>query len=166
MNEKKTSFVWNRDRIASIAVVLLSIAMIVETGNIKATYGNIGGNDPGSKLFPYAIAIIMILCAIGKFITCNKPDEAPFLNGKRGQLRICAVIGVLIAYAWLLPKIGFLVCTFVFSVIQVYVMRDQVKVKMIHVILFGAVLTGALYIVFQTVLGIRLPAGVLWKTLR
>jgi len=165
MREKKPSFVWNRDRISSIVILLFSLGMIYQTGKIKPTYTQIGGNDPGSKLFPYAIAIIMIICAIGKLITCNKPDETAFLGGKKGVLRISIVIGIIFVYILLLPKLGFLLCTFLFAAILVYAMKDDRKVRPLFVLLFAAALTGALYTVFQTVLSVRFPVGTIWKLL-
>lgn len=166
MDEKKRSFVWNRDRISSIAVILLSLGMIYETGKIVPTYTQIGGNDPGSKLFPYAIAIIMIICAIGKFITCNKPDETKFLGGKKGVMRISVLIGIIFIYILLLPKLGFLLCTFLFAAILVYTMKDERKVRLPFVLLFAAILTAALYVVFQTLLSVRFPTGTIWNLLK
>ena len=159
----KKGFVMNQDRIFSIVTILFSIFMFVETGKIKATFTNVGGSDPGSKVFPYAIAVLLFICGIGKFIRSNKPDEKPFMGGKVSFLRSMACIAVLGIYVVLLKLVGFLIGTVAASAALVLIMAKGKKLDWWRVALFSVGLTAVLYVGFQVVLKIQLPAGMLFS---
>lgn len=163
--DNKKKFVWNRDRIFSIGMILFSIAIIYFTGQIRATFNMGSGSDPGSKTFPYAIAILLILSSIGKFITCNKPDEHGFVEGKKGWLRILAVMGLLFVYVIALKYVGFLICTFVGTLGLLAIMRGNRKIRVITYIIYPAILTAVLYFLFNNILMVIMPVGTIWKSL-
>ncbi len=157
--------VMNRDRKFSIGILIFSVLMMWQTSQINATYMNVDGSDPGSKLFPYMTAILLFICAIGKFITCNEPDEKEFAGGKTGYFRIAEVLIVLLLYAVLLDKIGFILVSFLSAFILLNMMKLNRKVKWYGAVIFAAILTAALYILFQKVLQVNLPVGSLWKAI-
>lgn len=160
----KKKFVWNRDRISAVIVFLLSLFVIWQTSTIKSSLGKIaGGNDPGSRLFPYAVAIIMGICAIGKFIMRGEPDKEPFVGGLKGWLRFFKIIAILIVYVFLLPKTGYLLTTFLGTFSLVYAMKDQHKINPVKTLIFAVITTAVLYLVFGTLLHIKLPVGSLFK---
>jgi len=160
----KKKFVWNRDRISAVITFLLSLFVIWQTSTIKSTLGKMaGGNEPGSKLFPYAVAIVMGICAIGKFITRGKPDKEPFVGGLKGWLRFFKIIAILAVYVFLLSHTGYLLTTFLGTFTLVYAMKDQHKVSPLKTAIFAAATTAVLYLVFGTLLHIKLPVGSLFK---
>ncbi len=161
--EKK--FVMNRDRIFSIGMAIVSIGVMILTTQIKPTFSGISGSDPGSKAFPFAVAILLLLSSIGKFITCNKPDETSFVAGKEGWLRIGSVIVLLLVYTILMKYIGFLICSFFGTMILLRIMRGERKIKLVTYLLYPAILTAVLYVLFNNILQVIMPVGELWKAI-
>lgn len=162
-NKKK--FVWNRDRYFSIGMIVFALAVIYFTGQIKPRFQVGSGSDPGSKVFPYAVAILLILSSIGKFITCNKPDTQGWVEGKKGWLKILLVLMVLLLYVLLLKPIGFIICSFLGTLALLMIMRGDRKIRPLTYILYPGILTAALYLLFSKVLLVLLPMGTFWKTI-
>jgi len=161
----KNKFTWNRDRIASVVTFLLAVGIFWECNFIKATYGSIGGSDIGSRAFPQLIAGIMLVCSIGKFITCDKPDEKPFVPDKAGWLRMLITLAILSGYVAALSLVGFLPATFVACVLLVKAMKMDKPYRWLSILLFSALVTGGTYLIFNTIMGILLPEGSLWTFL-
>lgn len=161
----KNKFVMNRDRIFSIGMLIFSAFMAWQTSQIKASFNNLDGSDPGSRLFPYMICILLAVCSVGKFITCAKPDTGKFVGGKKGYLRLLAVFAVLCLYAFLLTKIGFILVTFLSAAALLLMMKEDRKLRWYSPVLFAVILTLVLYVLFETVLKVNLPVGSLWKSL-
>ena len=156
-------FVMNRDRKFSIGMLIFSLLMMWQTSQISAAYSNIDGSDPGSKLFPYIVCILLFVCSIGKFITCNKPDTSKFVGGATGLIRIAKCLAILCLYTFLLNKIGFILVTFLATLTLLYVMKLDRKVRLPFAVLFSGVTTAVLYILFQVVLQVILPTGTVWN---
>ena len=156
-------FVMNRDRKFSIGMLIFSLLMMWQTSKISAAYSNIDGSDPGSKLFPYIVCILLFICSIGKFITCNKPDAGAFVGGPVGLIRIAKCLVVLCLYTFLLNKIGFILVTFLATLSLLYIMKLDRKVRFPFAVLFSAVTTAVLYVMFQMVLQVILPTGTIWN---
>ena len=161
----KKKFVMNRDRIFSMGMALVSILIMVLTVQIKPTFGSISGSDPGSKAFPFGIAILLLLSSIGKFITCSKPDEKPFVEGKEGWFKILSVLILLLLYTVLMKYIGFIICSFLGTALLLWIMRGQRKISIVTYIVYPAVLTAVLYILFNNILQVIMPIGLLWNAI-
>ena len=161
----KKKFVMNRDRIFSIAMALVSILIMGLTTQIRPTFGSISGSDPGSKAFPFGIAILLLLSSIGKFITCSKPDEKPFVEGKEGWFKILSVLILLLVYTVLMKYIGFIICSFAGTALLLWIMRGRQKISAVTYIVYPAVLTAVLYILFNNILQVIMPVGQIWKAI-
>ena len=118
----KKKFVMNRDRIFSIGMALVSILIMGLTTQIRPTFGSISGSDPGSKAFPFGIAILLLLSSIGKFITCSKA-------------------------------------------LLLWIMRGRQKISAATYVVYPAVLTAVLYILFNNILQVIMPVGQIWKAI-
>ena len=161
----KSKFVMNRDRYFSIGMALVSILVMVLTTQIHPTFTGISGSDPGSRAFPFAVAILLLLSSIGKFITCNKPDEKSFVEGKEGWLKLLSVIVLLLVYTILMKYLGFIPCSFVGTALLLRIMRGERKVRWITYVLYPAILTAILYVLFNNILQVIMPVGELWKAI-
>ncbi|MCI8397838.1 MAG: tripartite tricarboxylate transporter TctB family protein [Oscillibacter sp.] len=159
----KKKFVMNQDRIFSICILIFSIFMVYQTSKIKALFGNVGGSDPGSKLFPYILCIIMGISAVGKFIRSNEPDTKPFFGGHRMRLRVACILIAVGVYSIAFKWIGFLPATFMELAILVLLMKRNHHLKWYRVVLFSAAVTAVIYVVFHNIMKIYLPGGELWK---
>lgn len=160
----KNKFVWNRPRISSVITFFLALGILWQGTHIKALFTTAGGSDVGSAFFPNVVAIIMLLCSIGKFITSNEPDKEPFLSG-RGWLRVLITLTVLALYVLGLKYLGFLCSTFVTCTVLVAVMKMGNPIKWMKLLMFSAVVTAVLYVLFSFVLQVWLPVGRLWELL-
>ncbi len=161
----KKKFVMNRDRYFSTGMAVFSIIVLCLTTQIKPTFGSISGSDPGSKAFPAGIAILLLLSSIGKFITCNKPDEKPFVEGKEGWFRILSVLLLLLLYTVLMKYIGFIICSFAGTALLLWIMRGHRRIPVYTCILYPAALTAVLYFLFNNILQVIMPVGQLWKAI-
>lgn len=162
MNKK---FVMNRDRIFSIGMAVVSIIVMILTSQINPTFAVASGSDPGSKTFPYMVAILLLVSSIGKFITCNKPDERSFVAGKEGWFKILGVLALLLIYTILMKYIGFIICTFIGTALLLFIMRGNRKIKPWTYVVYPGILTAVLYILFNNILLVIMPVGEIWKAI-
>ena len=164
MNLLKTMFK-NRDRRVSVLVFIFAIVWLVMAKDIKGIFGLDGSADPGPRLFPYIIGILLVVTSIGKFITCNQEDESGFYENNKGRLKAGAVFVLLFAYCWLFPILGFALTTFAGGVLSVLLLKGSKKVSWYGPLLFSGILTGTMYVLFVRVLNVMMPTGSLWKLL-
>lgn len=164
MNLLKTIFK-NRDRRVSVLVFIFAIVWLVMAKDIKAIFGLDGSADPGPRLFPYIIGILLIVTSIGKFITCNQEDETGFYEDYKGWLKAGAVFVLLFAYCWLFPILGFALTTFAGGILSVLLLKGDKKVRWFSPVLFAGILTAVMYVLFVQVLNVIMPTGSLWKLL-
>ena len=164
MNLLKTMFK-NRDRRVSVLVFIFAIVWLVMAKDIKSIFGIDGSADPGPRLFPYIIGILLIVTSIGKFITCNQEDESGFYENNKSWLKVAAAFAMLFAYCWLFPILGFALTTFAGGIVSVLLLKGDKKVSWIGLILFSGILTGVMYVVFVQMLNVVMPTGSLWKLL-
>jgi len=157
------SLVKNRDRRVSVLVFIFAIVWLYMAKDIRAIFGLDGSADPGPRLFPYIIGILLVVTSIGKFITCNQEDESGFYENYKSWLKVGAALALLFAYCWLFPILGFAITTFAGGVLSVLLLKAEKKVSWYGPILFSGILTGSMYVLFVKVLSMILPTGSLWK---
>ena len=155
----------NRDRRVSVLVFIFAIVWLVMAKDIKSIFGIDGSADPGPRLFPYIIGVLLIATSIGKFITCNQEDESGFYEDNKSWLKVIAAFAMLFAYCWLFPILGFAITTFVGGIVSVLLLKGDKKVSWIGLTLFSGILTGVMYVVFVQMLNVVMPTGSLWKLL-
>lgn len=155
----KNKMVWNRARISSVAIAVFSLFVIWQTTKIKPTFNMISGSDPGSRVFPYGVAVIMLVCSVLRFITSKEPDGTKFMNGAIGWLRMAALMAVLGTYIFLMPYIGYLLDTALCCTGLVFLMKLQQKFKWYKIIGFGVIVAVILWFVFGRLIGTNLPTG-------
>lgn len=164
MNLLKTIFK-NRDRRVSVLVFIFAIVWLVMAKDIRGIFGLDGSADPGPRLFPYIIGILLVVTSIGKFLTCNQEDESGFYENYKGWLKAGAVFVLLFIYCWLFPILGFAITTFAGGIASVLLLKGDKKVSWYGPVLFSGILTGVMYVLFVKVLNVMMPTGSLWKLL-
>ena len=162
MNLLKAMFK-NRDRRVSVIVFIFAIIWLYMSKDIKGIFNYAGDRDPGSKLFPIMIGILLVATSIGKFITCNQEEDGKFYESNKSWLKALAVFALLSAYVYLFKILGYLLSTFAAGVLCVLLLKEDRKVRWYSPVIFSAVLTGSMYLLFGKLLSIVLPAGSLWK---
>ena len=126
--------------------------------------------DPvGPKALPYLAAAILVLAGgrvalrAGVAAARARPARAhepglPEAPGRARLPRIAAAAGAFLAYAAVLPWLGF----FASTTLVVALLSELYGAPRPHGLLAAALLTGTLWVLFVHLLGLPLPAGTLW----
>lgn len=154
----------NRDRQVSVIVFAFAIFWLDKAKDIKAIFNYAGNRDPGSRLFPYVIGILLIITSIGKFITSNQEDER-FYDDHKSWLKLLAIFVLLSVYVYVYKIIGYFLSTFIAGILCVLLLKGDKKIHWYSPVLFSVILTGSMYLLFGKLLNIVLPVGTLWRNL-
>ncbi|MEO1018958.1 MAG: tripartite tricarboxylate transporter TctB family protein [Pseudomonadota bacterium] len=138
------------DRVAGVFFLLIAIVYGGLAGNYKSDFA-----DPiGTEGFPFFVSLPMGLLSLALII---KPSVAADWPGGKALLKQAAVILILIAYAAALEPVGFPLATFV----AVIFLARFLEATWRQCVLVGAILAVLLYVVFDPLLGLPLPLGLL-----
>jgi hypothetical protein len=138
------------DRKYALAMLVLSIIYCVAAFSLGADF------DPvNEKFYPFVLSVLMIVSSIGLFIWPS-PHTTSWPKGRNVQkigLTSCAIL----VYCFVLHKIGFIISASVLMGICMWVFEGKrkwiVPVSIVTAIIF--------YIVFDRLLGLNLPVGLL-----
>ena len=101
----------------------------------------------------------MLICGLGMAVTAKSSgDEAPFLE-KAGWKRLGIVALTLVLYYFGLEYIGFLIMTPIFAFAVIMILSSGKKINRILAVIVAVLTTVILYLLFQKVFVILLPAG-------
>ncbi|MGB3406138.1 MAG: tripartite tricarboxylate transporter TctB family protein [Jannaschia sp.] len=136
------------DRLFGAVVVMGAVAYGAAALQIQAGFMT----DPvGSKTFPLIVAGVSAICGLVMMV---KPDDAPDWPAVRTLGALLVSIVVLVAYAYTLRPLGFLIPTFVAAGVLSYQIDPNAK----FALLAGAGLSVGLFVLFKFVLGLGLVA--------
>ena len=116
----------------------------------------------GSALVPYLIALGLVLSCVALVVehlsTARRTADAAASSRQRRHPRGAATVGLLVAYYLLFDVLGFIVATALFLLALLsYTNRGRWVVNIAVATLFPV----AAYVLLATLLGARLPAGIL-----
>lgn len=111
--------------------------------------------EPDAGFFPLLIALLLSVFAVSALKQHRARAVAP--AERDGLVRVLVLIAATGAYAWLLPRAGFVVCT---VVLLALVLRGLGRVGWLGTIVSAPAATVACYLLF-TRLGMPLPTGLL-----
>lgn len=149
----------HKNQIYSICVILFAIVFMIMTSQLKSVY-TLSERDIGPRAFPYLAGAGLIVCAIGKMLTEGPKDDAVFTL--EGWKRILVVFVLIAGYLLAMTFVGYIITTPVFSFLLVYAMKEDRKFSVWKTVLFAVLLTAALYVVFQNIILVFLPTGILF----
>ena len=115
----------------------------------------VGLSEPDSGLFPVAIAVVLVLFAALSLGGRDRPPGAATAE-RAGIIRVLVLIAALCAYAWFLPRAGFLICTVVLLAV---VLRGLGRFGWTGTAVSAVAGAAGCYVLF-TRWGLPLPAGV------
>ena len=136
--------------------MLFSIYLVEESWRMppSATFG------PGAGFLPLwlgvLLALLSILLIVNAFRRPVVPAMKPIFPSGRTLLRLGAVIAGLTVYILTLEVLGFLVGT---GLLTAYLLGFVEREKWYTTILVAALNSAGLYLVFQVLLGVNLPAN-------
>ena len=138
------------DRLTGLALLALAVAYGVTAGGYQAMIG-----DPlGPAVFPTALAIALGLLSLYLIV---RPDPEPAWPLGRALLKQVLTLVAFVAYAYLLEPLGFLVSTF----LAVVVLGWLLGARLWQAGAAGVAIAIVLFVLFDTLLSLPLPAGVL-----
>ena len=109
--------------------------------------------DPvGPKTFPIIIGIILGLSSLAILL---RPDPKPDWPAAGRLAEIGAAVVVLLAYAYALPQVGFLIAT---AVTAVY-LSWRLGTAPLYAVAAGIAISIGIYVVFHLILGLSLAKG-------
>lgn len=134
------------DRIFGLVVLLVAAAYIAAATQIQTSFLA----DPvGPKAFPILIGSIAALCGLVLMI---KPDPDPEWPAMRTFLALLVAVAVLIAYAFALKPLGFILPT----AIAAGILSFQISPRAGPAALAGIGLSVGLFVLFKFALGLGL----------
>ena len=140
------------DRIFGLVAALVALAYIVSATQIQTSFLA----DPvGPKVFPIGIGVIAALSAM---FLVFRPDPEPEWPVARTFLALGFSVMVLVAYAYALKPLGFLVPTAIVASILSY----QISPRARFAALTGISLSVGLFLIFRFALGLGLVAFPRW----
>jgi putative tricarboxylic transport membrane protein len=136
------------DRIFGLVILMTALAYIASAFQIQTSFLS----DPvGSKTFPIMIGVTAAICALTVMF---RPDADPEWPPSRTFGALAIAVAVLIAYAYALKPLGFLIPTFAASGVLSY----QISPRPVPALITGVGLSVGLFVIFKYVLGLGLVA--------
>lgn len=151
----------NKNVVFSIALIVFAGFVVLSATSLQSLFLAQSG-DIGPKAFPIGAAVALIVCAIGKMLTEGRQEAKPLFT-REGWKRVAVMFAVLIAYLIVMRFLGYIISTLIFTPLLVVVMREDRKLRPLTLAIFSVVTTAVLYVVFQYVILVRLPVGVLFQ---
>lgn len=136
------------DRIAGAIILAISIWYWIEAGTYEAAFGDPAG--PG--FFPRAIAVPMGLFAAWMIV---RPDSDQIWFRWPHVLGQAAMLVVLFAYPFAIEPVGFPIATSVGAALMGRILGGT----WLQSVISGLVIGVGLYIIFDRLFGLPLPAG-------
>lgn len=137
------------ERIFGVFLLLTSVAGIIIGWDLKAP---ISYEPVGPNAFPVMIFSLLAVCAVGLIITHRPPtDWAP----PRVLKQIGGLFLIILAYAWLFDKLGFVLATVLMTIPLARFFGGTWK----NAILGGFGIGVVFFILFDRVLDVALPTG-------
>jgi putative tricarboxylic transport membrane protein len=138
------------DRLTGLVLLVLAIVYGVTASGYEAMIG-----DPlGPAVFPVVLAIPLGLLSL---YLIARPDPEPDWARGRALLKQVLALAVLVAYAYLLEPLGFIVTTLLAVVALGWLLGARLR----DATLAGVVIAVVLFVLFDVLLKLPLPAGML-----
>lgn len=150
-----------KDRMVSLGAVLLGILVCFLTRTIPQS--SIEG-DIGSRAFPLLAAAVLILCGLLLMIQRTKGEQERYLLPFQWK-RLFILFFSYVAFSVGLWVFGFVVSApvFLFWLTCLLGKVDGKQLKYVQNVIYSIVLTALIYGLYQKVLRIPLPKGILFN---
>ena len=137
--------------------ILLAVGVITAWSSTSLSMGKF--RHPGPGFLPFGLAFVLIILSLALILQSrtNGGSPKPFW-AKRTWLRPLLGVLSLVFYALFFDWIGFILTTFIFLVIWMWVI-ERLRWRTILSISIGT--TAALYLIFNLLLEVPLPPGFL-----
>ncbi|MCY3995607.1 MAG: tripartite tricarboxylate transporter TctB family protein [Rhodobacter sp.] len=136
------------DRIFGLVILTVALGYVLSATQIQMSFLS----DPvGPRTFPYLIGGVMALCGVTVLV---RPDPDPDWPGPRTFGALALTVAALVAYAYLLKPLGFLLPTALAAGFLSY----QISPRPVQATVTGVALSVGLFLLFRYALGLGLSA--------
>ena len=115
---------------------------------------------PGPGFHPFWLGVCLGLLSLyliyDTFRRRGIKEEESHLPGKKGLARVGLIALITAMLAFLMTRLGFVLSSFVFIVLILFILE---KFKIVKSVLYGAILSGAIFLIFRYWLEVDLPKG-------
>ena len=142
------------DQITGIVMLIFSLAIIVESSRMppSATFG------PGVGFLPFWLGVLMAILSIllyAKAWRQRVPPNAPkVFPGPKALITLLITVAGLTAYILLIEVLGFILGT---AFLTAFLLGVVEREKWLTTVLVAVLNSGALFVIFQILLGVTLP---------
>jgi putative tricarboxylic transport membrane protein len=147
------------DRLFSFLWVALGIFQCLES--ISLGLGNV--MEPGTGFMPFVMGLVVIGLAIALFLESyfavkkGTPQKLSLWSDVHWR-RVFLISLIMLVYAILLPKLGYLLDTFL---VMVFLLKSGDPIRWPTAIVVGAITAGFSYLLFGVWLSVSFPTGIL-----
>ena len=106
----------------------------------------------GPRTFPYIVGAILAICSL---IFLLRPDAEPEWPQMRRFMEVVFAAAVLFLYAWVMPKLGFVIST----VFATAYLTWRLGTTPLMSLVTGIATSAGIYVVFHLILGLSLAKG-------
>lgn len=124
-------------------------------------------SSASASLFPKIITAMMVimglLLLLREYVRMHNGSSNPKpIQIKNGKLMLVFCASMLL-YALLLEILGFLICTFLYlTAMAILLDKENSRRSMLYKVLFGGLLTAAIYLMFNNFFNASLPIGMIF----
>ena len=141
-----------QDRSLAAVLVVLSAGYLAAAFLVSEPGGQYAAIGP--RAFPIAIGIGLVACSLWVGLTATELRELPSIDW-----RVAAMSALIfLAYLLLLEPVGYLLATVAFITVEARLLGSRAWLRDLIV---SVVISASVYTVFNLLLGIRLPAGLI-----
>jgi hypothetical protein len=138
------------DRKYAIVMLVLSVIYCAAAFSLDADF-----NPVNEKFYPFVLSVLMIISSIGLFIWPSTHTTSWPMG--RNVLKIGLTFFAILVFCFVLQKIGFIISAGVLMGICMWVFEAKRK----WIVPISIVTAISFYVVFDRLLGLNLPAGLL-----
>lgn len=152
--------------ISPLVVFVFAFILYIGSNNLKTL-----AHDPtGPALLPKIVAIILLILGILMLLSgirefrknnTNADGYERKISSKSNRVSVYVTLAIIFMYIFLLDKLGFIISTSLYLVIQIHIFLGTFRMKHAVLYLIGSILLSViLFEIFSTFFNIMLPRGI------
>jgi hypothetical protein len=142
-------------RVDKSALAFLAVGVLIVLGTRSLRTGSF--SSPGPGLFPLCLGVLLIIFSVVSFFVSN-PEKLPKLSWGMIPRSAVYVIGILFAYRFSLPVLGYSLSTLFLFIFLLKVVGGK---GWLLTVVWSVVITGVSDLLFIRALGVLFPTGIL-----